>query len=277
MWNMHGSTGDIIWLGTQTDKLEPIFAEITAKGWDLGGSGSCLRTPSSCVGMARCEYANIDTMDICHTLTHKFQDELHRPAFPYKFKIKVSGCANDCTAAVARADLSIIGTWRDSIRVDQAEVKNYASKMNIAEEIVGMCPTKCISFDGSSLKINDKDCNRCMHCINQMPKALRPGKEKGATIMLGGKAPIVTGALMSWVIVPFMKLEAPYDNLKDLIRKMWEWWDEHGKNRERIGELIDRMGMRSFLEHTGLPPVPQMVKAPRTNPYVFWAPGEVQK
>jgi sulfite reductase alpha subunit len=37
------------------------------------------------------------------------------------------------------------------------------------------------------------------------------------------------------------------------------------------------MGMRSFLEHTGLPPVPQMVKAPRTNPYVFWAPGEVQK
>ena len=83
---------------------------------------------------------------------------------------------------------------------------------NIAEEVVGMCPTKCMSFDGSALKINDKDCNRCMHCINQMPKALRPGVDKGATIMLGGKAPIVTGALMSWVIVPFMKLEAPYDN-----------------------------------------------------------------
>jgi sulfite reductase alpha subunit len=266
----------MVWLGTQTDKLEPIFAEITAKGWDLGGSGSCLRTPSSCVGMARCEFANIDSMNICHTLTQKFQDELHRPAFPYKFKIKVSACANDCTAAVARADMSIIGTWRDSIRIDQSEVKNYASKMNIQEEIVGMCPTKCMSFDGSALKINDKDCNRCMHCINQMPKALRPGKEQGATIMLGGKAPIVTGALMSWVIVPFMKLEAPYDNLEDLIRKLWEWWDEHGKNRERIGELVDRMGMRSMLESTGLPPVPQMVKAPRSNPYVFWAPGEVQ-
>ena len=276
MTNMHGSTGDIVWLGTQTDKLEPIFAEITEKGWDLGGSGSCLRTPSSCVGMARCEFANIDSMDICHTLTQKFQDELHRPAFPYKFKIKVSGCANDCCAAVARADMSIIGTWRDTIRVDQAEVKNYNGKMNILEEIVGMCPTKCMSFDGTTLKINDKDCNRCMHCINQMPKALRPGKEKGATIMLGGKAPIVTGALMSWVIVPFMKLEAPYDNLEALIRKLWEWWDDHGKNRERIGELVDRMGMRSMLESTGLPPVPQMVKAPRTNPYVFWAPSDMK-
>src|SRR5574342_1227125 len=131
--NMHGSTGDLVLLGTQTDKLEPIFAEVTAKGWDLGGSGSCLRTPSCCVGMSRCEYSNIDAMDICDSFTRKFQDELHRPAFPYKFKIKVSGCANDCTASIARADLSIIGTWRDKIRIDQAEVKNYAKSMNIAE------------------------------------------------------------------------------------------------------------------------------------------------
>lgn len=276
MWNMHGSTGDLVWLGTQTDKLEPIFAEITSKGWDLGGSGSCLRTPSSCVGMSRCEFSNIDAMSICHTFTNKFQDELHRPAFPYKFKIKVSGCANDCTASIARADLSIIGTWRDNIQIDQAEVKNCAKDMDIKTEVTDMCPTKCMSWDGSTLKINDKDCIRCMHCINRMPKALRPGKEKGATIMLGGKAPIVTGALMSWVIVPFMKLEAPYDNLEELIRKLWEWWDDNGKNRERIGELVDRMGMRSMLEATGLKPIPQMVKAPRTNPYVFWAPGEVK-
>ncbi|HXY61539.1 MAG TPA: sulfite reductase, dissimilatory-type subunit alpha, partial [Nitrospirota bacterium] len=34
MTNMHGSTGDLVFLGTQTDKLEPIFAELTAKGWD---------------------------------------------------------------------------------------------------------------------------------------------------------------------------------------------------------------------------------------------------
>ncbi len=274
--NMHGSTGDLVLLGTQTDKLEAIFAETTAKGWDLGGSGSCLRTPSCCVGNSRCEFSNIDSMEICDTLTHKFQDELHRPAFPYKFKIKVSGCANDCTAAIARADMSIIGTWRDDIRIDQAEVKNCAKDMDIKTEVCDMCPTHCMSWDGSTLKINNKDCTRCMHCINRMPKALRPGKEKGATIMLGGKAPIVTGALMSWVIVPFMKLEKPFDNIEDLIRKLWEWWDEHGKNRERIGELVDRMGMRSMLESTGLPPVPQMVKAPRSNPYVFWSPEDVK-
>jgi sulfite reductase alpha subunit len=39
--NMHGSTGDIVFLGTQTPQLEEIFYELTHKmNTDLGGSGS---------------------------------------------------------------------------------------------------------------------------------------------------------------------------------------------------------------------------------------------
>ena len=37
--NMHGSTGDIILLGTTTDQLEPAFQELAQNGFDLGGSG----------------------------------------------------------------------------------------------------------------------------------------------------------------------------------------------------------------------------------------------
>ena len=71
------------------------------------------------MGKARCEWSCIDTQDICYNLHQTFQDELHRPAFPYKFKFKVSGCPNDCVAAIARADCSVIGTWKDKIRIDQ--------------------------------------------------------------------------------------------------------------------------------------------------------------
>ena len=124
---MHGSTGDMIFLGTTTDELEPCFAELTAKGWDLGGSGSAMRTPSCCVGKARCEWSCYDTMDLCYQTTQNFQFEMHRPSFPYKFKVKCSGCPNDCVAAVARADMSVIGVWKDDIRIDQAAVKAYAA------------------------------------------------------------------------------------------------------------------------------------------------------
>ena len=57
------------------------------------------------------------------------------------------------------------------------------------------------------LIIDDKECTRCMHCINVMPRALRPGEDTGASILFGAKAPILEGAQMSQLIVPFMKME----------------------------------------------------------------------
>ena len=276
--NMHGSTGDAILLGMKTDQLQPCFDDLSAAGFDLGGSGSALRTPSACVGPGRCEWACVDSLDICYNLTMTYQGKIHRPMFPYKFKIKVSACPNDCVASIARSDFSIIGTWKGVIRIDHKEVAAYASAgLDIAKEVCDLCPTKCMEWDGKTIKIQDGDCTRCMHCINLMPKALRPGKEKGATILVGGKAPIVEGALLSWVIVPFMKLEPPYTELKDLIDRIQDWWDEHGKSRERLGEMIKRVGMRVFLRAVGLPPVPQMVKAPRSNPYVFFWPEDITK
>jgi sulfite reductase alpha subunit len=276
--NMHGSTGDAILLGTTTDHIQPCFDDLTEAGFDLGGSGSALRTPSACVGPGRCEWACIDSLDACYNITMSFQDKIHRPMFPYKFKIKISACPNDCVASIARSDLSVIGTWKGNIRIDQGEVAAYAaSGLDIQKEVCDLCPTKCMEWDGKKLKIYDEDCTRCMHCINLMSKALRQGEEKGATILIGGKAPIVQGALLSWVIVPFMKIEPPYEELKDLILRIQDWWDEYGKSRERLGELIKRLGMRVFLRAVGLPAVPQMVKAPRTNPYVFFWPEDIHK
>ena len=269
--NMHGSTGDIILLGTTTDELEPTFKELTDNGFDLGGSGSDMRTPSACVGPARCEWACYDTLNLAYDLTQHFQDELHRPAFPYKFKFKCSGCPNDCVASVARADMSIIGTWRDEIQIDQAEVKAAEEAgLDIQRDVCLNCPTKCIEWDGKTLEIDDENCVKCMHCINAMPKALAPGKDRGATILLGAKAPIVEGALLSSVLVPFTKLEPPYEELKDLVERIWDFWGENGKNRERCGELMQRVGLGNFLEAIDVEPLPQMVAHPRENPYVFY-------
>ncbi|MGC9292074.1 MAG: dissimilatory-type sulfite reductase subunit alpha [Acidobacteriaceae bacterium] len=269
--NMHGSTGDIIFLGTTTDELEPTFKELTAAGYDLGGSGSCVRTPSACVGKARCEWACYDTLAACDDITRTYQDEMHRPGFPYKFKFKFSGCPNDCVASIARSDLAIIGTWKDDIQQDDAAVAEYAAAgLDIQKDVCGHCPTKCMEWDGKKLTISNRECVHCMHCINVMPKALRPGKEKGAAILIGAKAPIVQGALLASVLVPFVPADELLDTIKELTSRVWDFWNEYGKNRERIGELIQRVGMANFLDAIGLDPAPQMVSAPRDNPYVYF-------
>ncbi len=276
--NMHGSTGDLVLLGTDTESLEPMFAEYSSRGWDLGGSGSALRTPSCCVGPSRCEWSNYDTMEACYNVTQEYQDELHRPAFNYKFKIKFAGCACDCVAAIARADLSVIGTWKGPILIDQDAVKWHEKKgMNINAEIINMCPTNCMAYDGKILRIDNAECNRCMHCIAKLHKALKPSGERGATLLVGSKAPIVVGSLLSWVIVPFIKMEPPFTEFKEIVRKMWDWWDENSKPRERIGELIEVKGMRPFLEAIGVPPQPQQIKEPRKDPFFFFKDEDFEK
>ncbi|MCX8037532.1 MAG: dissimilatory-type sulfite reductase subunit alpha [Candidatus Sumerlaeia bacterium] len=271
--NMHGSTGDIIFLGTTTDQLEKVFSKLTALGFDLGGSGSDVRTPSCCNGMARCEWACYDTMKVCYNLTMAFQDEIHRPAFPYKFKMKMAGCPNDCVAAIARADLSIIGTWKDEIQQDDEMIKKFADEgLDIQRQIVSRCPTRCMDWDGKKLTINNENCVKCMFCINSMPRALAPGKERGAMVLLGAKAPIVQGAQLSSVLIPFIDLEdeESWNDLKQLLENIWEVWCEEGKNRERVGEFALRVGFGNFLEAIGLEPRPEMVAYPRDNPYVFY-------
>jgi sulfite reductase alpha subunit len=125
-------------------------------------------------------------------------------------------------------------------------------------------------WDGATLAIDNANCVKCMHCINAMPKALAPGDDRGAAILIGAKAPIVGGALLASVFVPFIKMEPPYEDIKELLSRIWDLWAEHGKNRERVGEFIQRVGLGNFLEQIGLDPVPEMITAPRANPYIFY-------
>jgi sulfite reductase alpha subunit len=292
MTNMHGSTGDMVLLGTQTPQLEEIFYDLTHKlNTDLGGSGGNLRTPADCLGQSRCEFACYDTQSLCHTLTNDYQDELHRPAFPYKFKFKFDGCPNGCVAAIARSDFSVIGTWKDDIRIDQDRVKAYVAgefkpnagahagrdwgKFDIVAEVVDRCPTNCMSYAGGKLSIDNSNCTRCMHCLNVMPAALKIGAETGASILVGAKAPILDGAQMGSLLVPFVPVEEPYDEIKEVIENIWDWWMEEGKNRERVGETMKRMGFQKLLEVTNTPAMPQHVKEPRSNPYIFFKEDEV--
>ncbi|MCC8193254.1 MAG: dissimilatory-type sulfite reductase subunit alpha [Deltaproteobacteria bacterium] len=290
--NMHGSTGDIIFLGTQTAQLEEIFYELThTMNTDLGGSGSNLRTPECCMGPSRCEFACYDTQDLCYTLTQDYQDELHRPAFPYKFKFKFDGCPNGCVASIARSDFSVIGTWKDDIKIDRSAVQAYANgefkpnagahsgrdwgAFDIQAEVVDRCPTRCMRWDGGTLRINNRECTRCMHCINTMPRALKIGDERGASILVGAKAPVLDGAQMGSLLVPFVEVAEPYDAVKEVIENIWDWWMEEGKNRERLGETIKRLSFQKLLEVTNIKPQPVHVKEPRHNPYIFFKEEEV--
>lgn len=271
---LHGQSGDIMFQGTSTENTQKAFDELNAIGFDLGGAGPALRSSTSCVGHARCEMSCYDEIKAHRTVINEFLDEMHRPALPYKFKFKFSGCPNDCVNAIHRADFAVIGTWRDDMKVDQEEVKNYVAKVGrkyAIDNVITNCPTRALSLnDDDTIDVDNKSCVRCMHCLNVMNKALSPGDERGATILIGGKRSLKIGDSLGTVIIPFIKLETEedYENLVEFAGTVIEFFAENALEHERIGETIDRVGLPAFLEAIDVEVDPNMVSHPRTSSYV---------
>jgi len=270
----HGQTGNIMFIGTTTDGTQGFFNEINEYGFDLGGAGPDVRTSISCIGAARCEQSCLDEQNIQRTVINNFTDDIHRPALPYKFKFKVSGCGNDCQNAIERSDFAIIGTWRDDMRVDQERFKAYVElkgREYLHENVISRCPTNALKInDDDTLEVDNRNCVRCMHCLNVMPKALSPGLDKGATICIGGKRTLKIGDLMGTVIVPFMplKTEEDLEKLNEMAEEVIDFWAENALEHERCGEMIERIGLSNFLEGIGIEVNPNMINSPRQSSYV---------
>ncbi|GMV47412.1 MAG: hypothetical protein AMXMBFR66_28100 [Pseudomonadota bacterium] len=287
----HGQSGDIMFQGATTPKVQEAFDELNELGFDLGGAGPAVRTSMSCVGAARCEQSCFDEARAHLKVINTFTDDIHRPALPYKFKFKFSGCANDCMNSVQRADMAVIGTWRDNMRSDETLARKWFAKHGMQElvnDVVTRCPTKAIRLeeaaklrsgphlttvkvsDTHALEIDNKDCVRCMHCINVMTGALAHGTDTGATILVGGKRTLKIGDLMGTVIVPFMPLksDADFEALVDLGKRAIDFFADNALEHERTGEMIERIGLVNFLEGIGVEVDANMVTTPRTNPFV---------
>ncbi|MCU7801888.1 MAG: dissimilatory-type sulfite reductase subunit alpha [Candidatus Thiodiazotropha sp. (ex Lucinoma annulata)] len=270
----HGQSGDIMFQGCSTDNVQPAFDALNEMGFDLGGAGPAVRTGMSCVGAARCENSCVDEGRTMRMLVNNALDDMHRPALPYKFKYKVSGCPNDCMNSVQRADLATIGTWRDDMKVDQEEVKKFVAargRKYTIDNVITRCPTKALSLnDDDTLSVDNPSCVRCMHCINVMNKALSPGDDKGVTLLCGGKRTLKIGDLLGTVIVPFMKLESDedFETLEELATEILDFFAENALEHERTGEMVERIGLVNFLEGVGLEIDPNMIERPRMNPYV---------
>jgi dissimilatory sulfite reductase alpha subunit len=243
------------------------------------------------VGAARCEQSCYDEAKAHRQVINTFVDDIHRPALPYKFKFKFSGCPNDCMNSIQRADMAVIGTWRDNIVTDEALARKWFAGHGMNElvnNVVARCPTKAIQLkelkdvrkgdkissvkvnDNQALEIDNADCVRCMHCINVMTGALAKGSDTGATILVGGKRTLKIGDLMGTVVVPFLplKTQEDYDALVDLGQRVIDFFAENALEHERTGEMIERIGLVNFLEGIEVEIDPNMVSNPRTNPYV---------
>ncbi|MBI4265641.1 MAG: hypothetical protein HY657_14805 [Acidobacteria bacterium] len=247
------------------EQLTALVRELNGRGLDVGSGGDDIRQLECCIGPARCEHALIDTIGLHRALGMATLEDQQFPRFPHKFKIRIAGCPNDCIRAVQRADLAIVGVFRDLPRVDQAGLRSETTRGTLRDRLQSLCPAGAMEVHLDDRVGIDGTCNRCMACINRTA-AIRPGVERGVAVLAGGKLGHrgTAGAQMAKVIVPFLPVTPPeYSEVKKVVYRVLDAWDEHGRRKERLGDFMLRIGVEEFLGLIGVEPSPQIIGEPR--------------
>ena len=89
-------------------------------------------------------------------------------------------------------------------------------------------------------------------------------------MLIGGKRTLKVGDLFGTVIVPFLKLETEedFDRLTEIAEETIDFFAEDALEHERVGEMIERIGLVNFLEGISLDVDLNMVAHPRESSYV---------
>jgi len=213
---------------------------LAPSGVGVGVCGPTVRTVTACQGCRVCPSGVIDSPELAETVDRA----LYGKPVPHKFKVGISGCANNCMKAEEN-DVGIKG-W--------IEPRWEESACNFCGVCEAVCPTKAIvlSAGDGKLVIDPGICIGCADCITSCPTGSMREKSRGYRIFAGGKfgrRPSLGRRILG---VLRTKEEAMAEILAVL-----DFFREHGKPRERFGDTLQRTGfpaLETFVKgRTGLP------------------------
>ena len=100
--------------GIPYEKIEDFCRFIAGAGMETGGTGNRVRPIVSCKATT-CQYGQLDSYAISQEMHERFYVGYHHVTLPYKFKIAVGGCPNNCVKPNLN-DLGIMG-WRKGYKI----------------------------------------------------------------------------------------------------------------------------------------------------------------
>jgi dissimilatory sulfite reductase (desulfoviridin) alpha/beta subunit len=203
--------------------LEQAQAQLEAAGIPMGADGNRVRGVIACPGEATCRYGSIETRRVAEELTRRY----FRTDTPYKVKMGVTGCPNNCGKA-RESDIGVMGVrtpcWDESACTD-------------CGACVSLCPVSAISVDSGTYQRAAKTCIGCSVCSVLCPVKAWGPSSKGYTLLIGG-----TLGKKPRLGIPLKENIQTEEELFELIDKTLAFYRQHGQRKERLGHLMTRMG-----------------------------------
>lgn len=213
--------------GIPYEKVDDFKAYIAKAGLVTGGTGPKVRPIVSCKGTI-CHFGNIDTFALSERIHHEFYEGYRPYKLPYKFKIGVGGCPNNCM----KPDLNDVGIVGSKKPIYDTRKCKGCSKCAVIEA----CPIKCCELIGGKLMIK-KECLWCGRCVNVCPFDTITDAEVGMKVYMGGRwgKQVRIGRLVDH----FFKTD---DEVVDFLENALLYYIENGNPGERLESTLERLG-----------------------------------
>ena len=131
--------------------IDKVLESLKRLSIEPGCIGPGVRTICACQGASACARGWVDSGRIARDIDKKFS----QLSLPHKFKIGVTGCANNCLKAEGN-DLGIKGAVTPSWQPEKCIYCKLCAKA---------CPGKAITVQEDSLAYNRESCISCGRCI----------------------------------------------------------------------------------------------------------------
>lgn len=247
------SRNNIEFLLSDPSKVEPLIAELTAKGLPVGGTGRSISNIVHTQGWIHCHTPATDASGIVKAIMDDLFEYFGTMKLPAKLRVGLACCLNMC-GAVHCSDIGIVGVHRTVPRINDEKIQ----KGTEIPSLIASCPTAAIRPNPKTKSVTLIE-ERCMYCGNCY--TMSPGMEimdavnDGCAILVGGK---VSNARMvpsfSRMVIPFLPNNPPrWPEVTDAVRQLVEVWKDNARDGERMGEWIERIGWERFFTVTGLP------------------------
>lgn len=218
-------------------KLEDIEAarnELEKKGISGGSAGKRVRAVVACQGNRVCRNGLID----CERLACIIDEKYFGEAVPKKLKIAVTGCPAACVRPQDN-DFGIMGTVKPEVLEENCVGCKRCEKA---------CKMGAIKVVEDKASIDTEKCILCGACIAACRKDALRAEKTGCTVFAGGKA-----GLRPKQGTKILEL-AQEEQLFSVLEKTFDYYRNEGLEGERLGDLIERLGIERYLDAIGHSP-----------------------
>lgn len=216
-------------------KLEDVEAainELGKQGISGGSAGKRVRAVVACQGNRVCRHGLIDCENLAYMIDKKYFGE----AVPKKLKIAVTGCPSACVRPQEN-DFGVMGTVKPEILEENCVGCKSCEKA---------CKVGAIKVLEDKACIDTEKCILCGACIAACRKDALRAEKTGCTIFVGGKA-----GRQPKQGTKILEL-ADEEQLFSVLEKTFEYYRSEGLDGERLGELLERLGIEKYLNTVGL-------------------------